>query len=405
MSDITLIQLVSGQAMPNLLAAMALQPARIVHLCTATEATRRGANALLRAYKAAGLQPLVITETLSPMPMVPEVKNAVSSLMENDASAVLNFTGGTKLMSLGAFTAALALEHTSFYVDTDNNVFVDGHTSAGFASLFPDGDISITRIKKSLSVPIIAIANGAERVTAGNPWQPFLPLATFLLENPGIEDGLQKWADKTIQSVPRNWHARKDAIAELFEVPVPADWPGALPPAIQSGIFEERGGQVFPARSWLRDLAHGRFKVGSPEWMAACDNALFPFSFFQGVWWEVATIDYLSRHPRYRALQWSANVGARGDQSTDKEEDILGIADGIKLLYVSCKRGGARDKLSRTLEELAGSARGVGGIFAEKILAVCLKPNSKLWTQLINRSRQLDIRILTRADVLEGAPL
>lgn len=411
MSDITLIQLVSGQAMPNLLAAMALDPARIVHLCTDTEATQRGARALLRAYKAAGLHPLVTVETLSRMPLAPEVKNVVSSLMENDASAVLNFTGGTKLMSLGAFTAALVLQRPSFYVDTDNNVFVDGHTSDGFGALFPDGDTSITRIRNRLSVPIVAIANGVERADGGRAWKPFLPLARFLLENDMAEAQVQQWAADACKKQPVDFRERRACILERYAAPLPDKLEAIAGPAIESGLFERRGGGLFLAGRWKGRIEAFAFADGpkpftSPqkyqEFFAAWNEALLPLQFLQGTWWEVAVADHLARRGDCRDIRWSVQVGSRNADNTDMEEDILGIADGLNLLYVSCKRGGDKSKLSRFLEDVESGAKRVGGSFARKILAVCLRPKPYQWRQLKGRAEELRIELLTREDILAG---
>ena len=55
----TLIQIVSEETMPNLLAAMAIKPERIVHLCTPAMA---GASAALeRAYGQAEVKTSVVT--------------------------------------------------------------------------------------------------------------------------------------------------------------------------------------------------------------------------------------------------------------------------------------------------------------------------------------------------------
>jgi hypothetical protein len=64
-------------------------------------------------------------------------------------------------------------------------------------------------------------------------------------------------------------------------------------------------------------------------------------------------------------------VGSRGGGGTNMEEDILGMDD-VNLLYVSRKRGGAGERLSRAIEDVNSSGRRIGGSHARKIFAVCL---------------------------------
>jgi hypothetical protein len=92
----------------------------------------------------------------------------------------VNFTGGTKLMSIGAFSAALNQKAPSLYVDTDGQTFVDGHTADGLVELL-EGDFSFNPLSKALTVNTVAVAHGRQRVTSGRDWRPFLALARRLL--------------------------------------------------------------------------------------------------------------------------------------------------------------------------------------------------------------------------------
>lgn len=411
MSDTTLIQLVSEQAMPNLLAAMAIKPARIVHLCTDTPKTRKGSDSLRRAYKAGGLHPEVTAERLSAMPSMREVRDVVARLLREDGKAVLNFTGGTKLMSIGAYAAALGCKRPSFYVDTSGNTFVDGGTAPGIDDLFPDGDTSISQIERRLSVPIVAIANGVERSDVGKPWKPFRPLAAFLLENDMVEAQVQKWAADTCKKQPFDFRERQAWILGLYAQPLPDMLEAIAGPAIESGLFERRDGGLFLAARRKERVAAVSFASGPAayrdfrkmqEFLSAWNEAVLPLQFLEGTWWEVAVADHLSRRSDCRDIRWSVQVGARGADSTDMEEDILGIADGLNLIYVSCKRGGDKAKLSRFLEDTEAGAKRIGGSFARKIFAVCLRPKPYQWRQLKGRAEELRIELLTREDILAG---
>jgi hypothetical protein len=132
--------------------------------------------------------------------------------------------------------------------------------------------------------------------------------------------------------------------------------------------------------------------------LKALEKARWPFSFFNGNWWEIAVIRYLAEKKEFRDLRWSVDAGSRLASSTDMEEDILGI-DNVNLLYVSCKRGGEKPRLSRVLEDVDSSARRIGGKFAHKILAVYVDLKGQYQARLKNRCKELRIELLDRQTV------
>src|SRR2546425_1095957 len=142
---LALIQLISEQTMQNLLPVLRLKPARLIHLATPKTAARSAF--IVEAARQAGLQPAVELLTLSAMPAMPETFNAIKTAIlearNKGQTPVVNFTGGTKLMSIGAFSAALNQKALSLYVDTEDALFVDGRTVDGLATLLDD-DFSFT---------------------------------------------------------------------------------------------------------------------------------------------------------------------------------------------------------------------------------------------------------------------
>jgi len=177
-SNLTLIQLISEQTMQNLLPVLRLQPTKLVHLAT----PRTEARSPLIAEAAWQSKCPVELETirLSNMPSMREAHGAVVRSIEDTKSdgveCIVNFTGGTKLMSIGAYVAALNNKTASLYVDSQEAVFVDGQTGDGLETWFK-GDLSFTPILRSLSVHAVAKANGCPRVTGGREWKKMLPLA------------------------------------------------------------------------------------------------------------------------------------------------------------------------------------------------------------------------------------
>ncbi|NCD32198.1 MAG: DUF1887 family protein [Spartobacteria bacterium] len=373
-----LIQLVSDQSMPNLLATMALKPDKIIHCCTDHMVGRH--EHLQRAYRTAGLKIPVTVASLSPRAGIGEVNRLVRRIIDENPTVrcVMNFTGGTKLMAIGGFSAAMQEHMDSIYVDTHNGMFLDGGTGKGVGDLFPDGDMSLAQVTRQLRVDTVAVSNGCERVTNGATWKPLVPFVTHLLHDPALEQKCHNVADGLLKDLKRRRAGRNQSNTLILENPLPLTMDFAKT-GIRAHIFERRNGSIYL----------------SPE--SPIGDALDALTFLQGCWWEVAVMNHLNEQGLFRDLRWSVDVGAR-ENSTDMEEDIVGI-DGVNLLYVSCKRGGYRAGLSRILEEVDASARRIGGSHSHKILAVYLPLTGTHGQRLLRRAKELRIEILSQNEV------
>ena len=397
----TLLQLVSEQTMQNLLPAMALRPERIIHLCTPR--MQEVSEALSRAYKAAGLSPHVEEVRMGNMPGLRETAGAFHGVFRQFGDAIVNFTGGTKLMSIGAYAAASVAKKPSFYVDTASGCFVDGGTAPGLAEMFPGQNLGLDSIVRQLSVSTIAIANGVERVTGGSDWRRFVPLARLLVLRPDLEQECFNAASKWLATMPRDFSQRRTWMRNMYSTAfrgVPAD---VVSIAVSSGLFEERNGSAFPAGTFARRLFSLQNTAKQRELVPALEEAALPLEFLQGKWWEVAVADHFDRSGKCRDIRWSVHAGSRGTDSTDLEEDVLGVS-GANLLYVSCKRGGLRERLSRFLEETESSARRIGGSFARKVFAVFLPQRPMMQSKLQNRCKELRIEFLDGETVRKELP-
>lgn len=397
----TLLQLVSEQTMQNLLPAMALRPERIVHLCTPQ--MQDVSEALSRAYKAAGLSPHVEVVRMGTMPGLRETAEAFHGVFRQFGDAIVNFTGGTKLMSIGAYAAASVAKKPCFYVDTASGCFVDGGTAPGFSESLPNHDLGLDSIMRQLSVSTIAIANGVERVTGGKTWRPLVPVARLLAADEKLEAKCWEAAGQRLEKLPRDFVKRRVWMRQFYETPLSGIPEPIVRTSLDCGLFETRNGAVFPHGDFAKNLF--RLPVDAKPWslVPALEEAETPLRFFQGVWWEVAVADFFDRVGPCRDVRWSVQAGSRGADSTDLEEDVLGVS-GANLLYVSCKRGGQSEKLSRFLEEIESSARRIGGSFARKVFAVFLPQKPRMQNQLRNRCRELHIEFLDGAMVRKQLP-
>jgi hypothetical protein len=390
----TLIQIVSDEAMPNLLAAMALKPENIIHLTTPR--MLKAAKALERAYGQAYFKTNVRFVQLAENPGMIEMNDTVAGVIADSKNPVINITGGTKLMSIGVYAAATRAKVPSLYVDTAGDRFVDGLSGDGFAELFPDG-CSISRVSRQLTVNCVATANGMERVSSGMKWKDFAAVADYLLRNQNEEGRCHDVVAKLLKDEPRGFMQVRTYYSELYEkcIRLPDE---VCELGVGAGLFEKREDGYYPNRYWFGEELRQANQLPPHIMFKALEKARWPFAFFNGNWWEVAVMRYLNEKGTYRDLRWSVEAGSRYSSSTDMEEDILGI-DSVNLLYVSCKRGGEKAKLSRVLEDVNSSARRIGGRFAHKMLAVYVDLNGSHRSRIENRCRELHIDLLDRQTV------
>ena len=174
---ICLIQLVSEETMQNLLPILALKPNSVVHIST-TKTFRRSAW-IVEGARQSNVTVIKKDVQLAEMPGIKNSFDAVNCAIREasalDQTSIVNFTGGTKLMSVGAYQAAMSNKADSIYVDTEHLQFIDGGTSSGLPEILK-GDFSFNSLSRSLRVNSIAVANGSQRVTGGKDWRPYFQL-------------------------------------------------------------------------------------------------------------------------------------------------------------------------------------------------------------------------------------
>jgi len=121
-------------------------------------------------------------------------------------------------------------------------------------------------------------------------------------------------------------------------------------------------------------------------------------AFLTGGWWEVIVVDAMNKTGLLRDLRWSVQVGDR--YGADVEEDIVAL-DGVELVHVSCKRGGAKARLLPQLEEVKARAASLGGSFNRRFLAILNPPPGKVGINLQQRAKELGVRLITRHSVYQ----
>ncbi len=393
LQPVGLIQLVSEEAMPSLLPILAFKPDRVIHIVS--DSFEQHSRYIMRAADSVGAAPspdcyrMVV---LGDMPTMAEMNRAVSEgiavLRSEGLQPVLNFTGGTKLMSIGAFQAAYKEGAISLYVDGQNRCFLDGGTGPGLTNLLSSG-LSLDALAPLLSVQLILEAYGYEKKSKSRKVEALTPLAKYLLNNPNEEElAFQAMAGKggafAKINRSRNLKIWKEADKILFQLPEKL-----AEVAKMAGMIACDGDKV---------KLRAECAESDPYFYAKSLQSRYQF--FEGGWWEVAVADAVMQCGAFADINLNIHIARGGD--SPMEEDVLAV-QGLQLAYFSCKRKNA-EKLMRHLEEVDASARHLGGKFAHKYLAVCHLPEA-MRSNLQKRAKQLQIKLLEPMDVADGAAL
>lgn len=365
-----LIQLVSEQTLPNVFPALALAPDQTVLLHTPQ--TRRQCAWITRALQLAG-------QTAAPqfveLPDLPDHHATGQAVLAQLAAAraaglapVVNITGGTKLMSIGAFAAAHQQKVPALYLDTANRHILPA-TSAPLPSPLDSSPVAFRRIADQLTVPILAAAHGIEKLSPGRDPAPWRSLARLLAADPKLEAAVHDFATDRL-----NEEKRKPAdYARLLATPLDALPDALVEPLEAANQITLRDGRWFLYLPAADDVARWAAGEAFPSFQAYF-TAIAPLQqligFLQGGWWEIAVLEAAEKSGRFRNLLWSAEASREGS-STPLEEDILALED-LNLAVFSCKRGGDRARLLRAFDELDSAARALGGTHARRYLAVAL---------------------------------
>jgi len=402
MQRLALIQLISEQTIPNLLPLCALQPSFLFHLTTARTSVR--SLQIRRAVRQSGIDAHFENVRLSDMPGIAESARAVERCVEQSVQAglrpVLNFTGGTKLMSIGAYQQAAALHLSSFYVDTHSGCFVDGGTGEGIAHLFGN-NFAFAPFLDALSLDMMVVANGNQSVSEGSDWRPHLGAARALHAHPAELETVRQSLHGASGPVPFDAEPRTpaawlEALGKPFTVPSPLFQPlmeaGLLDPSSRPERALLPAASAADIRLLVEEKEHSYIENYNERAFSAMRPLQIVRNFFGGGWWEVVVIDAMDRCGRFRDLRWSADIIQQGGALL--EEDILAM-HGADAVCVSCKTQAGRTRLLPYLEELSSRSKAIGGSFTHAFLALRKAPSDYQRRQVASRARELRIQILT----------
>ena len=390
--------------MPNLLPILRLRPKRVYSL-TSDSTADRSAKIVSAAAKA-GTFFENENIRLSPMPTLQEtsraVLRAVHSARESGLVPLLNFTGGTKLMSIGAFQVAAQEAIPSFYLNTRDECLDDGNTAPDLARL-AGGDLSIASVAESLNLDIMVAANGHKSVSSGRHWQPFFPAAAWLQKHPIEANALARtFSGKTGFFGPQGEPRKPEGWLPWFERPfsIPEGLLERLPHEVVRKAAPNQALLPDTTLSSLQTLASGEYVENFKErYFEAIAPVQASLAFLGGAWFEVIVADAMHRAGRFRDVRWSAKVEQQS--GAELEEDLLAL-DGLQTVCVSCKSSAEKSRTLPHLEELHARVNAIGGRMNRCYLAV---PDFRDPSGHIrSRAKTLGIRILTTADLDTATP-
>ena len=352
--NLTLIQLVSEQTLQNLLPALALRPGRIIQVKSSDPRFLQTPRHFVDACKVAGLDAtdFPLAETIPhDSPDIQETMQCLEAIIARygKADLALNLTGGTKLMSIGAYRVAAAHGIPSLYTDTQNRrEFVDAQTGP-WASSLP----SLAEQVQKLTVPMVMAAQGKDFLEDS--------FTQHLLEfgreawrlRLDYHEAISAWTGAIRNSLPRR-NGRIDdrpaSLRQFLQTPLPATASAAaadyLDAAAQAGLLrvEPDGRAYFAAEP----------KKSSVERVS---------NLLDGAWLELAVADMARRGGRFADLHWSVEPEQRGDDYG--ETDLIAVdREKLNLAVISCKTSTEHVSTLEHLSSWRDRARTLGGSHA-----------------------------------------
>jgi len=395
--DITLINLVSDQTLQNLIPILALKPARVVQVMSSDPRFPQIAghleNALqklaqVRSYMS--LKPSFFRETIAERsPVISTVSSVLHGIVSKYPNCVLNFTGGTKLMSIGAWQAAQENHIPTVYCDTQQKRII----SAGFSQQL-DRIPDFTELFSTLPVEVVMAVNGVEgrlfskKLTSR--LRAFGKKAFELAsESPDEMDSYKGQIIAHFLRGKRNMPQSTSALKSLVSTPLPSSNTNVvhefLSSAVLAGLLvsSENGKQFYPAcnadRSQLTHL----------------QNLL------TGGWYELYLADLLCSNPsRFPTVHWSVEPEKR--RTAVGETDIVAIDSASTALHIiSCKSTLYNIKPLEHIEAMAQRRLEIGGTFAKATVAVRCKPHRVMDDQVKKWGKLLKVNVLYDNEVSE----
>lgn len=365
----TLFHLVSDQRMQNLLPLLAIQPERVVQIRSKEARFEAVAKSIQKAAKTAGLEPEFLEIKLpDDLSDIDAVRHQLKRHISDFPNAIVNLTGGTKLMSLGAYLGASEFDGVPMlYCDSANKRFIQVGDSQLPASL-----PSVDDVAAKLTVPTVMAAHGKDE----QDWK-------FDVATPSqIDFGNTAWNLRTqapdafkafgegLRNFFRTTKGRIPTKAGALEALAKADFTSAFSDALPQPVLDFLAAAV--DAGFLQRHANGGFRpTEGPESAKALRQHLEKIAnILDGSWLELAVLSFLQASPIFSDARWSVEPTQQGQaQAEYGETDVIAVnTHHCTLEVISCKT-----LLKQPLEHLEGlrtRATNLGGSHARASLAL-----------------------------------
>ena len=394
-----LLQLVSEQTMQNLLPLLALKPKTVIQVRSADERFKRAAENFKVAV--ASLRKTEAYPDWSPeffeividaqSPSADQTRRKVGESLSLWPGAVVNLTGGTKPMSIGAYSAAAYQDEPVLYCDSQARRFLSLNERRSLPELSDFDEIA-----QSLTVEAVLAAHGIdpEKLKSSRPGQQQMECARTIhriyRENrTAYAEISRKLRD---QLHPRGKEISKGAIDSVLQDGLPGPDNDAeheiLNAATEAGWLRESDGK------WFYQLTGNTLKKED-----RVSAALDVLKALTGGWFELVVFESMHKSGRYGDLRTGVQSRDRSQQVVG-ETDVVGVdLQRLSLVFVSCKL--SDEFLKKPLEHVFATrhrALEFGGTFAQTVF--CFRE-----FRIPNKRRIFhDGCRVVRARVIEGEP-
>lgn len=366
----TLIHLVSDQTMQNVLPILALRPGRIVQVVSDAGTARFG-DAARNIRQAVDLACRTIPEfhgwrpdwnepvsLESPAPTIEGSRVRIAGLLRDHKGAVVNYTGGTKNMSIAAWSAAKEHGAPTLYCDTPRS-FVSGGT--GDLTGVPE----LSGVARCLRTPVLLAAQG---LLQGKHWNR-RGIDPNIAALGAISFDLGRRSGKTfrdfrhglfLHGCSANGRPDKATVERALKQPVPphrSEFTPFLAAARDAGLLVEKDG------NWYYNVSSGKPYKAVFKKVGTIAQAL------TGAAFEAHIAGLLKVSPKF--TDFLSNVypaGSAPEEHGFGESDFLAYEPGaVALTLISCKSSPPR---LEHLESLLARKAKFGGLFARTLLCV-----------------------------------
>jgi len=384
-----LIQLVSAQVMQNLLPALAVEGLReVVQIRSSGESYARSAAFFEKALQVRGVAVPVRCEVVdNPFPSIAESEQAVRSALGGGGETLVNITGGTKLMSIGAHAAAISHGCPILYCDSHHGRFL-----ATSNQTLP-GMHTFEETARALDLRTVLAAHGKN-------WKAEMPDSDLLEFGRAAwelyRDYRQEvtgWIEELVATIPmkdRRISNKKTQLRRFVEtvLPAPRSEPASayLDAAFNAGLLavSPTGGITFacgPEKSKVERVRN----------------------LLQGSWFEYTIAGLLMRIDRYADIRLSLQPDTH-HPSDFGETDIVAIDTvSCRLAIFSCKTSLRHVSQLEHLASIRDRATRLGGNLAAATLCVAFGPEDQRAIEgLRSRARLMNVDLLLGSEEVES---